>query len=78
MDAPEVARIAERRVTLAIDAQAAEHLPERDAKGGPEFAADVRAGRLARFLRRLAPALRQRARAVRPRRLGDRRCQEST
>ena len=51
VDAPEVARIAERRVTLAIDAQAAEHLPERDAKGGPEFAANVRAGRLSRFLR---------------------------
>jgi len=50
VDAPEIARIAERRVTLAIDAQAAEHLPERDAKGGPEFAADVKAGRLARFL----------------------------
>jgi hypothetical protein len=50
VDAPEVARIAERRVTLAIDAQAAERLPERDAKGGPEFAANVRAGRLSRFL----------------------------
>ena len=50
VDAPEIARIAERRVTLAIDAQAAEHLPERDAKGGPEFAADVKADRLARFL----------------------------
>ena len=50
VDAPEVARIAERRVTLAIDARAAEHLPERDAKGAPEFAANVRAGRLSRFL----------------------------
>jgi hypothetical protein len=50
VDAPEVARIAERRVTLAIDAQAAEHLPERDVKGAPEFAANVRAGRLSRFL----------------------------
>jgi hypothetical protein len=50
VDAPEIARIAEGRVTLAIDAQAAEHLPERDAKGGAEFAADVKAGRLARFL----------------------------
>jgi hypothetical protein len=50
VDAPEVARIAERRVTLAIDAAEAERLPERDAKGAPEFAADVRAGRLSRFL----------------------------
>ena len=50
VDAPEVARIAERRVTLAIDAQAADHLPARDAKGAPEFAANVRAGRLSRFL----------------------------
>jgi hypothetical protein len=48
--APEIARIAERRVTLAIDAAAAARLPERDAKGGPEFAANVRAGRLSRFL----------------------------
>jgi hypothetical protein len=50
VDAPEVARIAERRVTLAVDAAAAARLPERDAKGGPEFAANVRAGRLSRFL----------------------------
>jgi hypothetical protein len=47
-----VARIAERRVTLALDAAAAAELPERDAKGGPEFGADVHAGRLARFLGR--------------------------
>jgi hypothetical protein len=52
VDAPEVTRIAERRVTLALDAAAAAELPERDAKGGPEFGADVRAGRLARFLGR--------------------------
>ena len=52
VDAPEVARIAERRVTLALDAAAAAELPERDAKGGPEFGADLRAGRLARFLGR--------------------------
>jgi hypothetical protein len=50
VDAPEVARIAERRVTLAIDAREAARLPARDAKGAPEFAADVRAGRLSRFL----------------------------
>ncbi len=52
VDAPEVARIAERRVTLVLDAAAAADLPERDAKGAPEFGADVRAGRLARFLGR--------------------------
>jgi hypothetical protein len=51
VDAPEVARIAERRVTLTIDAAAAEHLPERDPKGGAEFHADVR-GRLGRLWRR--------------------------
>ena len=50
VDAPEVARIAERRVTLAIDAAAAASLPERDPKGGAEFHADPRAGRLRRFL----------------------------
>jgi hypothetical protein len=50
VDAPEVARIAERRVTLALDAAAAAELPERDPKGGAEFAADLRAGRLRRLL----------------------------
>jgi hypothetical protein len=50
VDAPEVARIAERRVTLAIDAAAAAQLPERDPKGGAEFSADPRAGRLRRLL----------------------------
>jgi hypothetical protein len=50
VDAPEVARIAERRVTLVLDAAQAAGLPERDAKGGPEFDANVRAGRLGRFL----------------------------
>jgi hypothetical protein len=50
VDAPEIARIAERRVTLAVDAAAAARLPERDAKGAPEYAANVRAGRLSRFL----------------------------
>lgn len=51
VDAPEVARIAERRVTLAIDAAAAAQLPERDPKGGAEFQANVR-GRLGRLWRR--------------------------
>lgn len=50
VDAPEVARIAERRVTLSIDAAAAAALPERDPKGGAEFAADPRAGRFRRLL----------------------------
>ena len=48
VDAPEVARIAERRVTLSIDAQEAEGLPEYK-KGAPEFSADPRAGRLSRL-----------------------------
>jgi hypothetical protein len=51
VDAPEVARIAERRVTLTLDAAAAAQLPENDPKGGGgEFAADVRAGRVRRLL----------------------------
>jgi len=50
VDAPEVARIAERRVTLAIDAGAAARLPDRDHAGGPQFEANVRAGKLARLL----------------------------
>jgi hypothetical protein len=48
VDAPEVARIAERRVTLSIDAAEAENLPEYK-KGAPEFSADPRPGRLSRF-----------------------------
>jgi hypothetical protein len=52
VDAPEVARIAERGVTLVLDAARAAGLPERDAKGGPEFDANVRAGRLSRLLGR--------------------------
>jgi hypothetical protein len=50
VDAPEIARIAERRVTLSIDAAAAAELPERDPKGATEYAADPRAGRLRRML----------------------------
>lgn len=52
VDAPEVARIAERGVTLRIDAAAAAQLPERDRAGGPEFEANTRAGRLRRPWRR--------------------------
>jgi hypothetical protein len=48
VDAPEVARIAERRVTLSIDAAEAAQLPPPD-PGAPEFKANVRAGRLSRF-----------------------------
>jgi hypothetical protein len=48
VDAPEVARIAERRVTLSLDAEQAAGLPERDPKGSVEFQAAVgrRVGRL--------------------------------
>jgi hypothetical protein len=49
VDAPEVARIAERRVTLSIDAGEAEKLPAYE-RGAPEFQANPRAGRLGRFL----------------------------
>src|SRR5688572_1957802 len=48
VDAPEIARIAELRVTLAIDAAAAAQLPERDSAGGPTFRANARGGRLSR------------------------------
>jgi hypothetical protein len=51
VDAPEVARIAERRVTLTLDAEQAAHLPEHDPAKGIEFAANVR-GRLGRLWRR--------------------------
>ena len=49
VDAPEVARIAERRVTLSIDAAEAADLPPYE-RGAPEYQANVRAGRLGRFL----------------------------
>jgi hypothetical protein len=49
VDAPEVARIAERRVTLSIDADAATQLPRYE-PGAPEFHANPRAGRLGRLL----------------------------
>lgn len=50
VDAPEIARIAERRVTLALDAEGAAALPERDDKGAATFRANARGGRLGRFL----------------------------
>ena len=48
VDAPEVAHIAERRVTLTIDASEAEELPGYE-PGAPEFQADPRAGRIGRM-----------------------------
>jgi hypothetical protein len=50
VDAPEVARIAERRVTLTLDAAGAAALPEQDSAGAPTFRANARGGRLSRFL----------------------------
>ena len=50
VDAPEVARIAELRVTLTLDAEGAAALPERDSAGAPTFRANARGGRLSRFL----------------------------
>ena len=50
VDAPEVARIAERRVTLTLDAEQAAQLPDRDAAGATEYQANVRSGRLGRML----------------------------
>jgi hypothetical protein len=49
VDAPEVARITDRRVTLTIDEAAVGELPERDRAGGPTFQANTRAGRFQRF-----------------------------
>ena len=49
VDAPEVARIAVRRVTLTLDAEGAAALPERDSKGAPTFRANTRGGRLSRY-----------------------------
>ena len=48
VDAPEVARITERRVTLTIDAAQAAELTDY-APGAPEYRANVRGGRLSRF-----------------------------
>jgi hypothetical protein len=48
VDAPEVARITQREVTLSIDAAEAQELPPYK-PGAPEFQANVKAGRLGRF-----------------------------
>jgi hypothetical protein len=49
VDAPEVARITERRVTLTLDAAAAKEQLTDYAPGAPEYRANVRGGRLSRF-----------------------------
>ena len=49
VDAPEVARIEERRVTLTIDAAAAATVLTDYTPGAPEYRANVRGGRLSRF-----------------------------
>jgi sporulation protein YlmC with PRC-barrel domain len=49
VDAPEVARITERMVTLSMDASEAENLPEYQ-RAAPEYQANPRAGRIGRFL----------------------------
>jgi len=49
VDAPEVQRIAELRVTLMIDAQAVSELPEKDPAGAQTFRANTKGGRLSRF-----------------------------
>jgi hypothetical protein len=48
VDAPEVGRIAERRVSLTIDAASAAALPQPD-PGAPEFRANTSSGRLSRL-----------------------------
>ncbi len=50
VDAPEVARITDARVSLALEAAAVENLPDRDPAGGPRFRANPRGRRLGRFL----------------------------
>jgi hypothetical protein len=51
VDAPEVARITEKRVTLTIDAQEAEHLPEHRGMRGSMETRAKRTGR--RWMRKL-------------------------
>ena len=48
VDAPEVARIAERAVTLSIDAAQSAQLPAYE-RGAPEYSANLRSGRVGRF-----------------------------
>ena len=49
VDAPEVARITEGRVTLTLDAATAKEQLTDYAPGAPEYRANVRGGRLGRF-----------------------------
>jgi hypothetical protein len=49
VDAPEVARIAERQVTLNINAEQAAQQLTSYTPGAPEYRANVRGGRLSRF-----------------------------
>ena len=49
VDAPEVARITDRRVTLSIDSSQAGSLPAYE-PGAPEYKANPRSGRLGRLL----------------------------
>jgi hypothetical protein len=51
VDAPEVARITEQRVTLSIDADEAAALPLYE-RGAPEYQANTRAGRIGRLFGR--------------------------
>lgn len=50
VDAPEVARIAERRVTLSLSPEEAAALPEQDSAGGKTFKANARANKMSRLL----------------------------
>lgn len=52
VDAPEVQRIAELRVTLTLSADAVAALPEADPKGGPAFEVNAKAKRFGRLWRR--------------------------
>jgi hypothetical protein len=51
VDAPEVARTAERAVTLTINAEEAGRLPPPE-KGAPEFKANLKAGKVGRLFGR--------------------------
>ena len=50
VDAPEIARITARCVTLTLDAEGVAGLPEKDRAGGPRFRANARGGKLSRLL----------------------------
>ena len=52
VDAPEVGRIAEQRVTLALTAAEVAALPAQDPKGGATFTANTARGRFGRMWRK--------------------------